>query len=84
MTCLSLAQYPCEGVRIVDADGGQRVCVEMKPSHAQGLQDPARGQQFSPVVCTFVAIVGCHAVVRSVVASIRSGEFESEMLRRGS
>ena len=84
MTCLLLAQYPCAGMRIVDAHGDQGVCLEMKPSLAQGLQDPARAQQLSPVVCPFVAIVGCHAVVRSVVASIRSGEFEREMLRRGS
>ena len=71
-------------MRIVDADGDQGVSLDMKPSLAQGLQDPARGLQLFPVVCLFGAIVGCHAVVRSVVANIRSGEFESEMLGRGS
>ena len=84
MTCLLLAQYPCAGMRVVDADGDQGVCLEMEPSLAQRHQDPARAQQLSPVVCRFVAIVGCHAVVRSVVTSIRSGELESEMLCRGS
>ena len=71
-------------MRIVDAIGDQGVSLGMKPSLAQELQDPARDQQLSPVVCPFVAIVGGHAVVRSVVASIRSGEFESYLLRRGS
>ena len=84
MICLLFAQYPCAGMRIVDADGDQGVCVEMKPSLAQGLQDPARAQQLSPVLCPFVAIVGCHAMVRNVVANIRNGEFESEMSRKSS
>ena len=71
-------------MRIVDAHGDQGVYLEMKLSLPQGLPDPARAQQLSPVVCPFVAIVGCHAVVRIVLASTRSGEFKSDMLRRGS
>ena len=63
----------------------QRVYVTCR---ACALDDASSSR--SETICWWVflsfpeqAIVGCHAVVRSVVARIRSGEFESEMLRKG-